>query len=124
MYKALPLALFLILAACATPQQKCIADASAEHDGLVAQAQVLRGNIDRGYAIHRQDVPYTYLGTCYYSTGEAYPCMQTRTRVQETPVAIDVAEERRKLAAVEARIPAVRARTDAAIAQCRIAHPK
>ena len=124
MYKAIPLAVLLALAACATPQQQCIAKVSGEYKGLAAQAQVARDNIARGYAIHRQRVPYRVVGTCTNTLGEPYPCMQTRHRMQETPVAIDVAAERQKLAEIEARMAASKARTEAAVAQCRSAYPE
>lgn len=109
-----------LLAACATPQEACISQARADVSTLEARIATARGNIERGYAIHRQSVPYTYVDTCFDDAGATYQCEQNATRIEETPVAIDVAEERAKLARLQARLPALSAEAQARIAQCRI----
>ncbi len=122
---ALPgLVALLGLAACSTPQQSCIQDASANYFTLQAQISTAEQNIARGYAVHVQEVPYTFIDTCYTKTGDPYSCEQTAFRTQETPVSIDVRAEQDKLNALRARLPGVKAATDAAVAQCRIVYPE
>ena len=120
---AAPAALAL-LAACATPQEACISQARAEVAALEARISTAQGNIERGYAIHRQTVPYTYVDSCLDDAGALYPCEKSGTRIEETPVAIDVAEERAKLARYRAELPVLKAQAQAQIAQCRIAYPQ
>ncbi len=117
-------AAFALLAACATPQEACISQAQADVRALEARIATAQGNIERGYAIHRQSVPYTYVDVCFDDTGTAYQCQQNATRIEETPVTIDVAEERAKLARYRAQLPALRAKAQAQIAQCRLTYPE
>lgn len=124
MKKFIILAALLTLAACATPREQCISGARAEQSAIVARIQIAEGNIARGFAIHHQRVPYTYAGICYDGVGGSYSCPRTGVRTSETPVAIDVAEERRKLAGLKRQLPAATARADAAAAQCRMTHPE
>ncbi len=124
MQKFIILAALLGLAACATPQQQCISNASAAQNSIVAQVQVAEGNIARGFAIHRQNVPYTYIGICHDGAGKTYTCEMSDFHVKETPVAINVAEERHKLAGLQRQFTALSARTNAAISQCRMMHSR
>lgn len=117
-------AALVILTGCATPQERCISDARAQLHAISADIRTAQGNIDRGYAIHYQDVPYTYISTCYDDDGAAYDCETNGIRTEETPVAIDVAEERRKLDRLQMLMPDIRRNADAAIAQCRVIHPE
>ena len=120
---AAPAALAL-LAACATPQEACISQAQSGVKALEAKIATAQGNIDRGYAIFSQTVPYTYVDTCYDDTGASYQCEKNGTRVEDTPVPIDVAEERAKLARFRAQLPAARRNANAQIAQCRATYPE
>lgn len=125
MYKVLPItAIALFLAACTTPQGRCISDVMSEQYGLQRQIVEIEGNISRGYAIHSQTVPYTYVDTCFDDAMQPYACPKTGTRVEETPVAINIAEQRRKLRPLQQRLASVRARTDARVAQCRVLYPE
>ena len=114
---AIILAGTLFLSACATPYEICVSDASQEYRTLTAAITEARGNIDRGYAVHSQQVTYTYVGLCY-TDGSSYPCPMTGYRTEETPVAIDVAEERLKLKRLTNRLPAVRERQQTEINAC------
>ena len=124
MLKYLALPALAILAACATPQEQCINTASSQVRTMQSLINTTEGNIARGYAIHRSQEPYEVLDVCYDADGKAYSCFHTEYRTKETPVAIDVAEERRKLAQLKRRLPAERRKMDAAIANCRIQFPE
>lgn len=112
------------LAACATPQELCISQAQSRPAAISEQIATTSGNIDRGYAIFRQSVPYTYASTCYDDSGAAYSCQENGTRIEETPVAIDVAQERRKLVRLKANLVQARRQAEAEIAQCRAQFPE
>lgn len=118
-------ALVLLLAATAcSPLQQCLYDANREVKRLERQADEARDNIARGYAIHRQMVPVHYMDVCPDATGNPVPCPKVEYDEVETPVAIDIAEERRKLAGLERRLTAARRAAEAAIAACHAAHPQ
>lgn len=120
MYKALPLiAALLTLTACATPQERCISSARSEQNGITRQINKIETNIARGYAIHEQTVPYTFIATCLDEASVEYSCEKNGTRIEETPVTIDIAEERRKLIPLQRRLASIRASTAADVAQCR-----
>ena len=63
--KLLALTALLGLSACATPQQRCIATASAEARGLLAEIRETEATISRGFALYSQSVPYRYSSVCY-----------------------------------------------------------
>ena len=120
MLKYLALPALAILAACATPQEQCINTASSQVRTMQALINTTQGNIARGYAIHSSQEPYEVIDVCYDADDNPYNCFHTEYRTKETPVAIDVAEERRKLAQLKRRLPAEKRKMDAAIANCRI----
>ncbi len=124
MLKYLALPALAILAACATPQEQCINTASSQVRNMQALISTTQGNIARGYAIHQSQEPYEAINTCYDKDKKPYTCFHTEYRTVETPVTIDVAEERRKLAQLKRRLPAERRKMDAAIANCRIQFPE
>lgn len=128
MLRKIPLlALTLLLSACfLSEQQQCISRASSDYNAMARRATVVQGNINRGYAIHTQTVPYTRMETCYTDEDipQPYVCAVEDTRIEETPVAIDIDAERRKLADLRRRMDAMRPGLDAAIAQCRATYPE
>lgn len=111
------------LGACATPREQCETAATKDYNVLLGAISVTQGNIARGYAVHKQTVPYTYASTCYYGT-VAYSCPQTGYRTQETPVAINVGEERRTLRALQSKVSAYKVRADEGIRQCAVQFPE
>lgn len=99
MFRPLSITLALLaLTACATPQQRCISDAAQTLRKAERKANRIEANIDRGYAIHRQTILVPVAETCEDAKGNSYACVDHDHRTIETPVAIDIAEERRKLA--------------------------
>lgn len=127
--RMLPFALLAlpILAACATPYERCVSRNGKDYIELKQQIATTEGNIERGYAIHKQTVPETVWGYCpRYRDGNIIghrPCPETFYREIETPVVINVAEERRKLVALKAELPALQSRQTVVEAQCAAAHP-
>jgi hypothetical protein len=113
----------LSLAACATPRQQCEYEATKQHQALLRVIAQTEGNIARGYAIHRQSVPYTYTKTCY-SGAISYACPATGYRTQETPVSINISEERRLLRAAVSKAKASEKNAMVALKQCANQFPE
>lgn len=123
MKRLIALALLLAATAC-SPLQQCLYDANRDVKRLEREADEARDNIRRGYAIHRQMVPVHYMDVCPDGAGNLVPCPKIEYEEIETPVAIDVAEERRKLADLERRLAVARRSAEAAVAACHRAHPE
>ena len=92
-----------LVAACATPQKQCIARETAEYRAVSAQIEELEETLERGYALHRQTVPYTYTRICRVEGKEPFPCPRTRFQTIETPVSVDMDDVREKLARLKAQ---------------------
>lgn len=114
----------LALAACATPREACIANATYELrtiDSLIAETEA---NIARGYAIIREPGVRTRLQYCYDPPEEPFTfCTVREPTVEERPVAIDREAERRKLASLRERRAELLPQVRAAIAACEARHP-
>ncbi len=118
------LACVLGLAACATPQQRCVAQATADVRSLQAQIKTTEATIARGYALHRQSVPYTRTRICHNKEGLAFPCHRTGFHRIETPVTVDIDNEKAKLAQMKAKLAKVLPKALAAAKQCRKTYPE
>ena len=122
------LALCALVAACTTPQQRCVDTATRDLrniDALIAETQA---NLQRGYAIERDTEVRPRLTFCtgyggfggygrYYGTGVNFCTTQdvvTRTR----NVAIDPAAEKRKLASLQQRRASIEPATQRALVSC------
>jgi len=118
----------LALAACSTPQERCISSANRDLrviNGLIAET---RGNIDRGFAIAEREEIITTRGTCKGKTEDGteftFRCPQTETVTSREPVAIDLNAEKAKLASLEERQLQLQSNQAAVIAQCRAQFPE
>ncbi|MDE9449894.1 hypothetical protein J3R80_05335 [Aliiroseovarius sp. Z3] len=118
------LALILALTACATPQQRCIAGATADYRTLQAQIKTAEANIARGYALHRQSIPITNTRVCYDSKKKPYTCHRTAFRQIETPVSIDIGNEKAKLARLKKMLATAQRKAVAGTKACRQTYPE
>jgi hypothetical protein len=116
------------LVACATPREACIRDAQRQVTLLNQQIATTQGNIDRGYALAEVQDIRTITTTCTGTNEDGstftFPCQETRTITRQEPVAINVAEERAKLADLIERRDAAAEATNARIQQCIAMHPE
>lgn len=129
----LPLA--LALAACGTPQERCIHAATQEVrvvDGLIAG---LRADLARGYAIETYPTTEMRWLHCYRPAGPVPPgggprpmvssmCFEPVPVTATRPRAIDPGAERRKLDGLLARRPALLRTAEAETAACRARFPQ
>ncbi len=127
-----------VLAACATPQEACIAEATRELrtlDRLIAETE---RTIARGYALDRvetvepqwlpcRDRPRVITrpdGTQIVVDGEVYYCWRSVAVTKERPRAIDIAAERRILASTRAERARKAREVERAVAACRARYPE
>lgn len=124
---ALPLAL---LAACGTPQQQCINAVTRDLrvvNGLILQTQ---GNIQRGYAYVSVTRTIPQYVDCTPRPTEENPdpapqmCLVDTAQTFRQPVAIDLAEEQKKLDQLIAKRDALLAEAQPAIAACQAQYPE
>lgn len=108
----------LLLAACATPEERCVRAAWEDYNRTKSRISVAQRNVDRGYAVHEQTREHSYIDICYDSEKKPYKCEQVRYETIETPVAIDVRQERRKIAEYEAQLAKQRVRAKERERQC------
>jgi hypothetical protein len=124
----------LILAACGTPQQQCINRETRDLrvvERLIAEAQ---GNLDRGFAYEDVTVFSTEYVDCtpqvIVPEGQPVPEVERRLCLEEVPqtvrrpVAIDLADEQRKLDGLVVKRRELTARAEGAIAACQAAYPE
>ncbi len=117
-----------LLAACATPREACISQASQQLMTLDALVIETQDNIARGYALatQQQVVPVQKTCTVRDSNGQPIfvPCNEVEVRDIQVPVAIDLNAERAKLASLQERQRQMRGAVDAAVASCIATHPE
>jgi hypothetical protein len=120
------ISLCLILAACGTPQEQCIARETRDLRVVTRLIAETQGNLARGYAFEE----YTTYEIDYIPCGVLPTPRQTRfcrdrvPEIERRPVAIDLAAEQRKLDSLLDRRRDLEARNPAIIAACQAAYPE
>ena len=132
------LTLLVLLAACGTPQERCINGVTRDLrtvDRLIEEAE---GNIRRGYAYEETTVYVTRWRPCFAAPppppkgedGGGLPPPKPRLCLDEEPqtvrkaVAIDLNAEARKLDSLKAKRAQQAKASAPAIAQCRAQYPE
>lgn len=114
----------LAVAACSTPQERCINGATRDLrtlDGLIATTQ---RNINRGFAIETQEFLDTEEQLCGVVDGEEVFCDVAVSNSREIPRAIDLNVEQAKLNSLLQKRTELQSRSVAVIAECRLRHPE
>lgn len=117
-----PLALCAALAGCADPRARCDADATRDLRTIEALIVETEANIARGYAIGRETDVRPGLEVCLAGDLVQF-CTVNEPFVRERPIAIDRAEERRKLATLRERRAELQAPARTALARCAAQFP-
>ena len=125
-----PLALLaaLALAACETPRESCLSSASRELtvvDSLIRETQ---GNLQRGYAIDRDQVVSVDHDFCRVQRRDGSvrlrPCDRTHVQNVRRPVAVDLRAEQAKLDSLLERRAALASQTAARQRACVATYPE
>jgi len=112
----------LALAGCATPQERCIRDATRDLRTVNALIAESEATIDRGYAlVEEQRLVSVGFGYCIGGHGRVgYRfCGETYTTTVRRPVAVDLDVERRKLAGLRGKAAELEREAGPAVAQCQ-----
>lgn len=116
----LGLTAIVILSGCASPREQCVSDARSPRLMVMNDRNVVAKNLERGYAVHSQQVPYSYEGQCQDDYLNYYTCTVNSSRTQETPVPIDMQREEAKLEQLDARIERLAKNERRQIAECAL----
>ncbi len=117
MKRTIAILCLLVLGACATPQEKCLKTTQGRVAAAEKRIAVTQGNIDRGYAVHVSRRLQTSVGIC---TGRVFrTCVGQNNGPVETPVSIDISEERKKLERQRAELSAAQIAYQSQVSQCR-----
>lgn len=126
------LALPLALAACGTPQDRCISRNTGEYRTVSRLLAEVEGNLARGYAWEERQVVRDRLTQCRAvhrdRKGNARvtyePCWRDYVETERYRVPIDPAAEARKRDGLAARKAALADRAAAYVAACKTAFPE
>ena len=116
----LGLTAIVILSGCASPREQCVFDAKSPRLMVMNDRNMVAQNLERGYAVHSQQVPYSYQGQCQDEYLNYYTCTVNSSRTQETPVPIDMQREETKLEQLNARIERLAENERSQIAECAL----
>lgn len=126
----------LTLAACGTPQDRCIQRATKDLrivNGLIEETEA---NLARGYAYETFEITRTRWETCYSPARVRGPggkpatamvprqCLEDYTDTVRRPVAIDLNVERRKLDSLRQKQRELNRQASAEIDACRRQYPQ
>ncbi|MFN3662018.1 hypothetical protein [Yoonia sp.] len=118
----------LALAACATPREQCINQATRDLRVLTNLVTETQGNLARGYALAEDQQVRTVRRTCRGRNSDGttfrYRCDETETFTTTRPVAIDLNAEQAKMNSLLERQRQQRAASDQTVAQCIAIHPE
>ena len=120
----LPILALLVLAACSTPRERCIAGATRDIRVLSGLIATTRGNINRGYAIVTEEFLETEEQVCGVVDGQEVFCDVPVANSRDVPQAIDLNAEQAKLNSLLQKRSELEARSNAVIAECRLLHPE
>lgn len=112
------------LAACVTPQQQCIDNATKDLRVVEGLIQTTQLNISRGYAIKEEEYYELELQVCGVVDGQEVLCETPVLYTREVPVAIDLDAEQTKLKQLLAKRRELAARAEAAVEECRNLYPE
>ena len=131
MPRALALLTLLLATACGTPQENCIRAGTRDirvMDRLIAES---RATLARGYAIEEVQVERLVWMTCDPPVvvdgkvvSPARPCLEVVTHTERRPKSVNLAEERAKLASMEAKRRELDRAAAPLVAECKARHPE
>ncbi|SFE57802.1 hypothetical protein [Roseivivax sediminis] len=120
--RRLSLAFLLVLAACATPLERCVSQAGARVAAAEDELRELERTLARGYAVEIDVRTVPVFTTCYYGKHGRRPCVADRVQRFPRRVPVDLTEVRRRAEEIRASLPDMREAAQAGAAQCRTLH--
>lgn len=126
----LSLSVLSLLAACGTPQERCINRNTRDLrtvEKLIAEVQ---GNLDRGYAYEEYTVSIPVWRECVVTRATATtpavtrPCLEDEEETRTRPVAIDLNAERAKLESLYQKRDQLQREAQSVVALCKEQYPE
>lgn len=118
----------LALAACATPRESCINDATRDLRQVNRFISETQGNIARGFGYETRQETRVRMGTCQGETSEGvefeFECEKTDIIDRRVPVPLDLAAERARLDSLLAQQATLERQSNAVVQACVAAHPE
>ena len=115
----------VLLAACSTPQERCISGVSKELRVVDQLISTTRGNLARGFAIEEKSVLVNTDQVCGQTAeGDDIICEIAVAEDKRVPVAIDLDAEQSKLNSLVARRAELASLRSKRIEQCIATHPE
>lgn len=133
MQRMIGLGLMMFLAACGTPQERCIRRETSELRTVQSLLSEVEANLVRGYAIETYETAIPRWEVCGYDeitrtngdvVRKARMCWQDHIVTHERKVAIDPAAEKRKRDGLVAKRKVLLAAAETAIEVCKTAYPE
>jgi hypothetical protein len=116
------------LAACISPRDACIAQASRDLSVVTQLITQTESNIARGFGLDQRQEVRSVPRICYRErpdgTVDSEICEDTYVRNVSVPVTIDLDQERRKLRQLKEQRTRLAHSTQAAIQQCMATYPE
>ena len=133
-FGALAITLTTLTACELSPRASCIRDAETEVRQIRDRVEILNrrisektSDINRGYAIHSQQQKIVVRGTCVSQYGYKYDCPKNDYQTIETPVSINLPEERKtrknlknKRDKIFSQLTSANSRKTLALKQCQL----
>ncbi|MCA8884721.1 MAG: hypothetical protein KDA50_13390 [Rhodobacteraceae bacterium] len=111
----------LALAACASPQERCVRNATRELATVNRLIEETETNLARGYTYVVEPVPYRFgVSYCTGRVNHVHACGRHETEYRRRAVAIDGALEQRKLDTLRARQKDLLTKARPAIEACGV----
>ena len=136
MPRLFPITICLALAACGTPQERCINSVTRDLRVVNRLITETETNLSRGFRLEDVTTYRTVWVDCYPAVIVVQPdgseaiaqaprmCLDDEAVTIQRPRAIDPAEERRKLDGLKAQRAKLSRQAEPSIAQCRALHPE
>lgn len=121
------LPLGLLLSACATPRERCIADATRDQVVVTQLVAQLEADLARGYGMKSVQVVTPVWRPChgwYHHPGAPMMCWRDEISMVQKPVPIDLAATKARLAELKAKQADLANATPARVAACQTQYPQ
>jgi hypothetical protein len=119
-----PIPLFLLLAACATPQERCINDAAGPYRAALKERAEIAKSLSRGFDYVTEYETRRVFTRCEVSDGEYVPCWDRETYPVTRSVPVDRAALQARDAQLARDLPDLERAADRGTAACLQAFPE
>lgn len=121
---AISLSGLLLLAACATPLERCLKDASGPWRAALKERERIAEDLERGFTYETKFEERTRFRWCASGTGHLYPCWESDAQPVTRRVPVDADALRARDAELARALPELRRTAERDSAQCYATYPE